>query len=104
MIGCYSPQALNRVQNQPNTKILICHGTASQTNPYVLISVAAEAVNGHFDGTGWILDIDLLILKAPGHGPRNHPDIYLGRVGAFNFAYDCKCNAVDLCPNDPAKM
>lgn len=90
--SCYTPQALNRVQNQPTQKILICHGTASQTNPYVLLSVAAQAVNGHFDGT------------APGHGPRNHPDIYLGHVGAFNYSYDCNCNPVDLCPQDPAKM
>jgi hypothetical protein len=90
--NCYSPQVLNRIQNQPTSKILICHGTASQTNPYVLISVAAQAVAGHFDGT------------APGHGPRNHPDIYLGSVGAFNYGYGCNCQAVDLCPNDPAKM
>ena len=44
-------------------KIEICHGTASDTNPYVLISVAPSAVNGHFDGT------------APGHGPNNYPDV-----------------------------
>lgn len=44
-------------------KVWICHGTASQTNPYVLISVDDNALAGHFDGT------------APGHGPRNHPDI-----------------------------
>ena len=41
---------------------LICHGTASDKNPYVVISVDANALAGHFDGT------------APGHGPNNHPD------------------------------
>lgn len=45
-------------------KILLCHGTASEPNPYVLISVDASALAGHFDGT------------APGHGPRNNPDVY----------------------------
>jgi hypothetical protein len=45
-------------------KVLLCHGTASEPNPYALISVDASALNGHFDGT------------APGHGPRNHADVY----------------------------
>jgi hypothetical protein len=44
-------------------KIVICHGTASETNPYVLISVDAHALEGHLDGS------------APGHGKNNHPDL-----------------------------
>jgi hypothetical protein len=44
-------------------KVSICHGTASETNPYVLINVDAHALEGHFDGT------------APGHGKNNHPDL-----------------------------
>lgn len=40
-------------------KVTICHGSA---NHYVLITVDANALNGHFDGT------------APGHGPQNLPD------------------------------
>ena len=43
-------------------KVAICHGTASAKNPYVLINVDANAINGHFDGT------------APGHGKNNYPD------------------------------
>ena len=45
-------------------KVTICHGTASEPNPYSLITVDASALAGHFDGT------------APGHGPNNHPDVY----------------------------
>lgn len=45
-------------------KVLICHGTASAKNPYVLISVDESAVAGHFNGT------------APGHGKNNYPDKY----------------------------
>ena len=50
---------------EPAGKVLTCHGTASETNPYVLISVSENALAGHFDGT------------APGHGPRNNPDFLL---------------------------
>jgi hypothetical protein len=46
-------------------KVLLCHGTASDSNPYVLISVSEDALAGHFDGT------------APGHGANNHPDFLL---------------------------
>jgi hypothetical protein len=46
-------------------KVQICHGTASEKNPYVLISIDPSAVKAHLDGT------------APGHtthGKNNHPD------------------------------
>jgi hypothetical protein len=43
-------------------KVLLCHGTASTQNPYVLIDVSVNALQGHFDGS------------APGHGWRNAPD------------------------------
>ena len=33
-------------------KVLICHGTASDTNPYVLISVSANAADTHLGGHG----------------------------------------------------
>ena len=46
-------------------KVLLCHGTASDSNPYVLISVSENALAGHFDGT------------APGHGKNNYPDFLL---------------------------
>ena len=42
-------------------KVLICHGTASETNPYVLISVSVDAAGTHLDG----------------HGQNNHPDFLL---------------------------
>ena len=46
-------------------KVQICHGTASDSNPYVLITVSANAQDTHLvgqDGT------------APGHGRQNAPD------------------------------
>lgn len=49
----------------PADKVQLCHGTASPSNPYVLISVSENALAGHFDGT------------APGHGKNNHPDFLL---------------------------
>ena len=50
-------------------KVSICHGTASEKNPYVLIHVDINALKGHFDGT------------APGHGKKNHPDFLAGNGG-----------------------
>jgi hypothetical protein len=49
----------------PADEVLLCHGTASATNPYVLISVSANALQGHLDGT------------EPGHGWRNADDVLL---------------------------
>lgn len=53
---------------EPAEKVRICHGTASETNPYVLIEVSANSMkNGHFkDGVG------------QAHGPRNNPDYLPG--------------------------
>jgi hypothetical protein len=45
-------------------KVVICHGTASETEPYALIEVEVHALAGHFDGT------------EPGHGDNNHPDFF----------------------------
>ena len=48
-------------------KVTICHGSA---NHYVLITVDANALNGHFDGTD------------PGHGHRNLPDVFPAADGS----------------------
>jgi hypothetical protein len=46
-------------------KVRLCHGTASDTNPYVLVVVDDNALAGHFDGAD------------PGHGWQNAPDVLL---------------------------
>jgi opacity protein-like surface antigen len=62
----------------PADKVSLCHGTASDTNPYVLIHVSENALQGHFDGT------------APGHGWQNAPDFL------FNPKYaSCEEQAAD---------
>ncbi len=43
------------------------------------------------------------MLLGSGHGKNNYPDIYLGKVGALHWTYDCGCGAVDDCPNDDNK-
>lgn len=52
-------------QASDGAKVRLCHGTASASNPYVLIDVSESALAGHFDGT------------APGHGRKNNPDFVL---------------------------
>jgi hypothetical protein len=52
-------------QASNNDKVALCHGTASEQNPYVLIRVSENALAGHLDGT------------APGHGENNYPDYLL---------------------------
>jgi hypothetical protein len=42
-------------------KVLLCHGTASDSNPYVLIRVGTNAAATHLNG----------------HGQNNHPDFLL---------------------------
>jgi len=53
-------------QAAENQKVQICHATASDTNPYVLITVDEHALAGHFREKG---------TTAPGHGQNNFPDL-----------------------------
>jgi hypothetical protein len=51
----------------PAEKVTICHGTASDTNPYAEITVSAASFkDGHFDG-----------VPVPSHGANNSPDFVL---------------------------
>jgi hypothetical protein len=58
-------------QASPGGKVGICHGTASDTNPYVLIHVSENTLTGGHpvDGT------------KPGNGDRRRPD-YLLQIGS----------------------
>ena len=54
----------------PAERVTICHGTASETNPYVEITVSANSFqNGHFDNVDGVL--------TPSHGANNNPDFIL---------------------------
>jgi len=63
--------------------VLVCHGTASQANPLVLIEVSQNALNGHFD-----LAQDG-VLVATGHGQQNAPDQFSPLDGSGFATPDC---------------
>lgn len=47
-------------------KVVICHATESETNPWVEIEVSINAINGHFDNNGTPLaghEDDLLLAQ-----------------------------------------
>lgn len=61
-------------------KVLVCHGTASDTNPYVLIKVSRNALKGHFDVQGGVP-------VGPGHGKQNAPDQWSELDGSSSGLY-----------------
>jgi hypothetical protein len=68
-------------QGATDAKVLVCHGTASATNSYVMLEVSQSALNGHFDLAGGTL-------VATGHGKQNAPDQYSALDGT-GFTGDC---------------
>lgn len=76
----------SRVDAQQAHKMAICHGTASSTNPYVLIIVDYASGKAHLNGTD------------SSHGQRNYVDFKLGDVStkaqedAYRKAGDGACN------------
>jgi hypothetical protein len=71
--GAAGAAILSGAHADPAPKVTICHGTGSATNPYVLITVSANALeSGHFHGG-----------VEPGHGPghRENPDYYVEEGG-----------------------
>src|SRR5258706_4237097 len=67
-LACGTGETRTALQGAADSKVLICHGTASETNPYVKISVSQSAVATHLNG----------------HGQNNHPDYEL-----IDAAADC---------------
>ena len=68
-------------QGASDPKILVCHGTASDTNTYVLVEVSDNALNGHFD-------VQDGMVVGKGHGKQNAPDQWSPLDGS-NFSGDC---------------
>jgi len=56
----------------PKDKVVVCHATHSETNPYVLISVPEDAAFGHVNGSP--------------HGPQGNPDL---RPAEVDDAAEC---------------
>jgi hypothetical protein len=82
MAGVLGAFAVATAQGAAHEKVLVCHGTASASNPLVLIEVSQNALNGHFDvGDGGTL-------VATGHGKQNAPDQYSPLDGS-GFTGDC---------------
>lgn len=68
MLGA-NAAAAGMVGAAPADRVTICHGTASETNPYVEITVSANSFkNGHFDNNDY---------QDPSHGVNNNPDFVL---------------------------
>ena len=68
-------------QGATDEKVLVCHGTASASNPLVLIEVSQNTLNGHFD-------VQDGVVVGAGHGKQNAPDQYATLTGA-GFTGDC---------------
>jgi len=69
-------------QGAVDEKVLVCHGTASATNSYVLIEVSRSALNGHFD-------VQDGMLVATGHGKQSSPD-QVSLLDGSTFTGDCR--------------
>jgi hypothetical protein len=60
--------AVGAASAAPAEKVTICHGTASESNPYVAITVSANSFkDGHFDDGP----------NNKSHGENNNPDFVL---------------------------
>src|SRR5258706_12438536 len=70
-LACGTGETRTALQGAADSKVLICHGTASATNPYVKISVSQAALETHLNG----------------HGQHNHPNCLFDPTPAT----DCWC-------------
>jgi hypothetical protein len=68
LLAVCSLAAASAASGASEEKVLVCHGTASATNEYVLVEVSANALNGHLD----LADDGTVVGK--GHGAKNYPD------------------------------
>ncbi len=69
-------------QGATDEKLLVCHGTASATNTFVLIEVSQSAFNGHFD-------LQDGVIVGAGHGKQSAPDQWSALDGT-GFTGDCR--------------
>jgi len=71
-------------QGASDDKVVVCHGTASGSNSYVLLEINRSGLNGHFNK----LDGEFVL---SGHGPKNAPDqwVELGGKGGTGLTDQC---------------
>lgn len=67
----------------------VCHGTASATNPYVLIWIDGSALPAHLGAPPYTVGEP----RDDAHGHRNHPDIYMGQGGRADRPDVSECTA-----------
>lgn len=58
---------------EPMDKVMICHHTESETNPYVLIEVSGNALEGH-DGPHHQHGLDIVLPDGVNFCPGDEPD------------------------------
>jgi hypothetical protein len=92
--------ALQGGEESPHRWVVVCHGTGSSTNPFVLVVVAEEATTGAVDGTHGGH-------QEEGAPPGHEGDVFLSVVEGFSshkdaleFAHANRGNEEALCTEE----